>query len=65
MKQKQMQETALMTAQEVAAPLGVKMCMAYRIIREANEELKAAGKLTVRGRINRKYLFKKLDIKGV
>lgn len=56
---------ALMTAQEVAALLGVKMCMAYRIIREANEELKAAGKLTVRGRINRKYLFKKLDIEGV
>lgn len=59
------QEKALMTAQEVAALLGVKMCMVYRIIREAKEELKAAGKLTVRGRINRKYLFKKLDIKGV
>mgnify|MGYP002770432761 CR=1 FL=1 len=53
------QEKALMTAQEVAALLGVKMCMAYRIIREA------AGKLTVRGRVNRKYLFKKLDIEGV
>lgn len=59
------QEKALMTAQEVSALLGVKMCMAYRIIREAQEELKAAGKLTVRGRINRKYLFKKLDIEGV
>lgn len=45
--------------------MGVKMCMAYKIIREANEKLKAAGKLIVRGRINRKYLFKKLDIEGV
>lgn len=37
------QEKDLMTAQEVAALLGVKMCMAYKIIREANEELKAAA----------------------
>lgn len=59
------QEKALMTAQEVATLLGVKMCMAYKIIRECNEELKAVGKIVVRGRINRKYLFKKLDIEGV
>lgn len=59
------QEKALMPAQEVATLLGVKMCMAYKIIRECNEELKAAGKIVVRGRINRKYLFKKLDIEGV
>lgn len=58
-------ETALMTAAEVAELLGVKLCMAYKIIRECNEELKAAGKITVRGKVNRKFLFKKLDVEGV
>ena len=61
----QQQETALMTAAEVAALLGVKLCMAYKIIRECNEELKAAGKIVVRGKVNRKFLIKKLDVEGV
>lgn len=59
------QETALMPAAEVAQLLGVKLCMAYKIIRECNAELKAAGKITVRGKVNRKFLLKKLDIEEV
>ena len=59
------QETALMTAAEVSTLLGVKLCMAYKLIRECNAELKAAGKIVVRGKVNRKFLLKKLDIEGV
>lgn len=60
-----MQEKALLTAAEVAELLGCKMCMAYKVIRECNTELQAAGKLVIRGKVNRKYLLKKLDIEGV
>ena len=60
-----MQEKALLTAAEVAEMLGCKMCMAYKVIRDCNEELKAAGKLTIRGKVNRKYLLKKLDVEEV
>lgn len=59
------QEKALMTAREVSELLGCKMCMAYKIIRECNENLKAAGKIVIRGRVNRKYLLKRLEIEEV
>ncbi len=52
----------MMNAPEVAAALGVKIGMAYKLIREWNEELKAMGKLTIRGKINRKYFMKKLEV---
>ena len=52
----------MMNAAEVAAALGVKMGMAYKIIRECNKELKAMGKLTIRGKVNRKYLERKLEV---
>ena len=52
----------MMNAAEVAAALGVKTCMAYKLIREWNQELKAMGKLTIRGKINRKYFESKLEV---
>ncbi len=56
------EEKYLMTAAEVSQLLGVKKSMAYQIIRECNAELKAMGKLVIRGRVNKKYLEKKLDV---
>ncbi len=52
----------MMTAAEVAAALGVKMGMAYKLIRVWNQELAAQGKLTIRGKVNRKYFESKLHI---
>ena len=56
------EEKILLNAQDVSELLGVKLCMAYKVIREGNKELAAAGKLVIRGKINRKYLYKKLDV---
>ena len=53
---------ALLSAAEVAEILGVKVCMAYKVIRECNEELAKMGKLTIRGKVNRRYLLKKLEV---
>ncbi len=52
----------MMDAREVSAALGVTMGMAYKLIRQWNEELKAMGKLTIRGKINRKYFEMKLEV---
>ena len=56
------QETYFMDAGEVAKLLNVKTCMAYKIIRDCNTELKAAGKLVIRGKVLKKYLLKKLEV---
>lgn len=59
------QEKALLNAQEVMALLGCSEYRAYKVIRDTNEKLKAAGKLTIRGRVNRRYLMKLLDVEGL
>ncbi len=51
-----------MSAGEVASALGCKIGLAYKLIRQWNEELKAAGKLTIRGKINRKFFERKLEV---
>lgn len=56
------QENYLMGAQEVAALLNVKLSMAYKIIRECNAELQAAGKLVIKGKVLTKYLRKKIEV---
>ncbi len=56
------EEKYMLNATEVSRLLGVKMGMAYKIIRECNEELKAMGKLVIRGRVNKKYLERKLEV---
>ena len=58
-------EKYLLSANDVVAMLGVKRPTAYKIIRDANIRLAKAGKLTVRGQINRRYLLKMLDISEV
>ena len=56
------QQCYMMDAPEVAAVLGCKIGLAYKIIRQCNEELEAMGKITIRGKVNRKYLESKLEI---
>ena len=56
------QRRYMMNASEVAAALGCKISMAYRLIRQWNAELEAMGKLTIRGKVNRKYFESKLEV---
>jgi hypothetical protein len=53
----------LLTAEQVAAICKIKIAKAYQIIRELNEELKAKGFITIRGRLNKDYLYERLGIK--
>lgn len=57
-----MQERLVMSAKEVAAALVVSVPMAYKIIQQLNQELQEMGKITVRGRINRRYFEKKMEV---
>ena len=58
-------EKVFLNAQEVAELLSVKQSRAYKIIRDLNKKLSESGKLTIAGRINRKYLLKVLDVESV
>lgn len=51
----------MLTADDVAELLDVKRSRAYSIIRQLNAELKAQGKLVLRGRVNRQYFLNKLS----
>lgn len=55
-------EKVMLTAQEVADILGVTLSMAYKIIKNCNNELAAKGKLTIAGRVNRRYLMEKIEV---
>lgn len=55
----------ILTAEQVATLCKVKVGKAYQIIRELNEELKKQGYVTIRGRINKDYLLKRLGIEEV
>lgn len=57
-----MQETMIYTAKDVAAMLAVSESKAYQIIREMNKELTEMGKLTITGKINKRYFDKKMEI---
>lgn len=58
-------EKYLLNANDVVDLLGVKRPTAYKIIREGNAQLAKAGKLTIRGKINKHYLLKMLDVSEV
>jgi len=53
-------EQIFMRVDEVAAELGVSNSYAYRLIRELNKELKAAGCIVINGRIDRKFFHEHL-----
>ncbi|MCF2613071.1 transcriptional regulator [Fusobacterium perfoetens] len=55
----------ILTAEQVATLCKVRVGKAYQIIRELNEELKKEGYITIRGRINKDYLLKRLGIEEV
>lgn len=55
----------LMNADEVASILGINMPEAYKIIRAANEKLAAAGKIVVRGKLNRNYFNRLTDVSDI
>ena len=57
-----MQETMIYTAKDVAAMLAVSESKAYQIIREMNKELAEMGKLTITGKINKRFFDKKMEV---
>ena len=54
-----------LSAKEVAEALGVSDGKAYAVIRELNTQLKAAGYITVQGKVNRQYFVEKCCYGGV
>lgn len=52
----------MLNADEVAKMLGIKKTKAYQLIRMWNQELKSQGRLTIRGRVNRKFFEQKLEV---
>ncbi len=55
-------ESVFLNADEVARILTVSKSKAYRLIAAWNKELQQAGKLTISGKINRRFLEKKLEV---
>ena len=53
-------ERYYLTVDDVATMLNVKRGKAYEIIRILNKQLEKQGKITIRGRINRKYFEKQM-----
>ena len=53
-----------MTVEEVMVEAGVGKNTAYQIIKQLNAELEAMGKLTFRGRVNRRYFEEKVCYNG-
>ena len=47
-------------ADELAAELDVSKALAYKMINQWNEELKAKGYTTVGGRVSRQYYYEKI-----
>lgn len=53
-------ETVFYTAEEVAEMLGISKSHSYKLIRELNEELKAKGYTTIRGKVSRLFFEEKI-----
>lgn len=53
-------EKQFLTAQEVAAVCGCSDSKAYKIIREMNAALHAAGYLTLPGKVSSAYFYEKI-----
>lgn len=57
-----MQESLMYSAKEVATMLSVSASTAYKLIQAMNKELQQQGKLTIRGKISRRYFDKKMEV---
>ena len=55
-----MAKRSFMTVDEVANELRVSKSKAYQIVRELNAELQKKGYLTVTGRVNTTFFYKKV-----
>ena len=58
-KEKTMEKSMFIKADEAAELLGISRSMAYKLIRKMNNELEAQGYMTLRGRVNRSYFNQK------
>ena len=56
--------STLMSVEEVMQAAGVGKNTAYHIIKKLNAELDAMGKLTFRGRVNRKFFEERFGYEG-
>ena len=56
--------STLMSVEEVMQAAGVGKNTAYQIIKKLNAELDAMGKLTFRGRVNRKFFEERFGYDG-
>ena len=56
--------STLMSVEEVMQAAGVGKNTAYQIIKKLNAELDAMGKLTFRGRANRKFFEERFGYEG-
>ena len=59
------QEKIYYDANDVQKLLNVKRTRAYAIIKELNANLEKAGKLVIRGRVNKRYLLKMIDVSDI
>ena len=55
-----MENKEFLNVNDVAAYMDISVPMAYKIIRRLNDELKAAGYLTVSGRVSRSSFASKV-----
>ena len=53
-------EKRFLRAEDVAKELDISTAYAYKVIRQLNDELKEKGYLTISGRVNRDYFFKRM-----
>lgn len=56
----EVKEIQFYTVNDVMQMLGVKQTKAYEIIRIMNDELEEMGKLTITGKVNKKYFDEKI-----
>lgn len=52
----------LIGVKEVMETLSISKPMAYKLIREINEELKENGYLTIQAKVNEDYLLKRFNL---
>lgn len=56
--------SCLIGVKEVMEVLSVSQPMAYKLIREVNEELKKKGYLTITAKVNKTYLLERFGIEN-
>lgn len=52
----------LLKVEDVTKICNISKCKAYKLMKQINEELQAEGFITIKGRVNKKRLLKKLGI---